>query len=124
MPSAITNTSPLIYLHRAGVLDWLNRLFDSVWVPGSVIAEIQQGGRLGYNVPDVETLLWLNVVDPMHLPHKWLSLHLSDRLWIGCVRMACGSPKRSEIGFLTLRRSKESLQPSLRRSRQTSESSD
>ncbi len=47
MPSVITNTSPLIYLHRADVLDWLNRLFDSVWVPGSVIAEIQQGCRLG-----------------------------------------------------------------------------
>ena len=76
MPNVITNTSPLIYLHRAEVLDWLNRLFDSVWVPGSVIAEIQQGRRLGYEVPDVEALPWLQVVDPAHLPYKWLALDL------------------------------------------------
>ena len=33
MPEAITNTSPLIYLHRVQALEWLPQLFEEVWTP-------------------------------------------------------------------------------------------
>ena len=36
MPEAISNTSPLLYLHQIGVLHWLPKLFDKIWVPGAV----------------------------------------------------------------------------------------
>ena len=33
MSKAISNTSPLLYLHRIGVLNWLPRLFTEIWIP-------------------------------------------------------------------------------------------
>lgn len=43
MPEAIVNTSPLVYLYRAGVLEWLRLLFDKVWVPAAVVQELEEG---------------------------------------------------------------------------------
>jgi predicted nucleic acid-binding protein len=31
MPDAITNTSPLVYLHRIQTLEWLPALFEEIW---------------------------------------------------------------------------------------------
>ncbi|ETW94932.1 MAG: hypothetical protein ETSY1_32685 [Candidatus Entotheonella factor] len=33
MPEVITNTSPILYLYRIGVLEWLPQLFDDIWIP-------------------------------------------------------------------------------------------
>ncbi|WP_437954435.1 DUF3368 domain-containing protein [Sorangium sp. So ce119] len=33
MAEAISNTSPLLYLHRIGAMDWLAEMFKDVWVP-------------------------------------------------------------------------------------------
>jgi hypothetical protein len=33
MPEAISNTSPLLYLHRVGALAWLTSLYGNVWAP-------------------------------------------------------------------------------------------
>ena len=33
--TAISNTSPLLYLYRVGALDWLGVLFEEVWIPGA-----------------------------------------------------------------------------------------
>ena len=33
MPKAISNTSPLLYLYRGGVLEWLPQLFNEVLYP-------------------------------------------------------------------------------------------
>jgi len=44
MPGAITNTSPLLYLGRIGGLDWLQEIFDTVWAPSVVIAELAASG--------------------------------------------------------------------------------
>lgn len=43
MPEAISNTSPLLYLYRSGLLEWLPALFGQVWVPGAVVRELKQG---------------------------------------------------------------------------------
>ena len=48
MPEAISNTSPLLYLYRGEVLEWLPRLFSEIWVPNAIVLELQEGQRRGY----------------------------------------------------------------------------
>ncbi len=76
MPEAISNTSPLLYLHRIGALEWLPRLFTEIWVPKSVLAELQEGHRLGYDVPDLAALNWIQIAEPKSIPAEWLVLEL------------------------------------------------
>ena len=47
MPKAISNTSPLLYLHRVEALHWLPELFDEVWIPGAVRGELKAGKGKG-----------------------------------------------------------------------------
>ena len=51
MPEAITNTSPMLYLYRIGMLDWLPQLCDDIWIPRAVVDELEEGRRKGYDVP-------------------------------------------------------------------------
>ncbi len=76
MPDAITNTSPLVYLYRIDVLDWLHQLFNEVWLPTLVAFELQEGKRLGYDVPNPSDYAWLQLVDPHSMPSEWLALDL------------------------------------------------
>lgn len=76
MPKAISNTSPLLYLHRLGTLGWLPALFDEVWIPHAVVAELQEGKDRGYDVPDPNGYKWLRVVDPTAPPSEWLARDL------------------------------------------------
>ena len=76
MPPAISNTSPLLYLYRAGIIDWLSQLFTEVWTPGAVIEELAEGRRRGYDVPTLDVLGWIEVVEPESMPHEWLALDL------------------------------------------------
>ena len=76
MPDTISNTSPLLYLHRIGALDWLPRLFDEVWTPTAVLDELNEGQRRGYDVPHSAMYPWLKIVDPPTAPSEWLSLDL------------------------------------------------
>jgi len=76
LPEAISNTSPLLYLHRIGALDLLQGLFALVWTPGAVLAELQEGRLRGYDVPDPARLEWLQRVEPQHTPSEWLTLDL------------------------------------------------
>lgn len=48
MPEAISNTSPLLYLYRVSVLEWLPQLFREIWIPPAVEQELQEGRRRGY----------------------------------------------------------------------------
>ena len=76
MADAIFTTSPLVYLHRIGALDWLPRLFGAMWTPSAVGAELSEGRRRGYDVPDPADLAWLRLVDPRVIPSEWLTLDL------------------------------------------------
>jgi predicted nucleic acid-binding protein len=76
MPPAISNTSPLQYLYRAGILGWLPQLFKPVWTPEAVVAELATGISRGYDVPRIADYTWLQIVDPVHMPSAWLSLDL------------------------------------------------
>jgi predicted nucleic acid-binding protein len=76
MPEAISNTSPLLYLHRVGVLEWLPRLFSEIWIPGAVASELAEGRQRGYDVFSPESSAWARVVEPRMIPSEWLALDL------------------------------------------------
>lgn len=76
MREAISNTSPLLYLHRIGALGWLPRLFAAISVPDSVIAELMEGQRKGYDVPDLGAYVWVHTLNPRCMPSEWLTRDL------------------------------------------------
>jgi len=65
---AISNTSPLLYLHRIGKLDWLPEIFSEILVPSAVVNELWEGRQKGYDSPDLSTYTWLKVVEPISIP--------------------------------------------------------
>ena len=76
MPAVISNTSPLLYLYRIGVLEWLPRLCSDIWIPHAVVRELQEGQQKGYDVPVPGAYTWLQVVEPQAVPSEWLALDL------------------------------------------------
>ena len=76
MPEAISNTSPLLYLYRIGVLGWLPKLFSEVWTPNAVVRELREGRQRGYDVPNPSDYDWLKIVEPRSVPSEWLTLDL------------------------------------------------
>ena len=59
MRDVVSDTSPLQYLHQAGLLDLLPGLFGSVNVPSAVFAELSEGRRRGIPLPDLVELSWV-----------------------------------------------------------------
>ena len=76
MPEVISNTSPLLYLHRIDALDWLPELCGGVWIPRAVAQELSEGRRRGYDAPDPDRYTWLEVVDLRTDPSEWLNIDL------------------------------------------------
>ncbi|WP_437760793.1 DUF3368 domain-containing protein [Sorangium sp. So ce1389] len=76
MVEAISNTSPLLSLHRIGAMDGLAEMFKDVWVPSAVDLELKEGRRKGYEVPTLSTYGWVKIVDPQSMPSEWLALDL------------------------------------------------
>jgi len=68
----LVDTSPLFYLHRLGLLEILNKLYDVVTVPGAVRHELEQGRLQGEDVPRLEEYPWIDVRN-VSLP-RYLSL--------------------------------------------------
>lgn len=61
MADTVTNTSPLIYLHRLGRLHLLRLLFGRVIVPVQVHDEIIRGSARGHTVPDLKGEPWIEI---------------------------------------------------------------
>jgi predicted nucleic acid-binding protein len=76
MLNAISNTSPLLYLYRIDALKLLPCLFNEVLIPGAVVAELQEGRRQGYNVPNVIDYEWIRIIEPHVTPSEWLAADL------------------------------------------------
>jgi predicted nucleic acid-binding protein len=76
MSKAISNTSPLLYLYRIGVIEWLPKLFDEIWAPEAVKNELLAGCSKGYNVPNPADYPWVKIVNPESTPSEWLALDL------------------------------------------------
>ncbi|MEB3340351.1 DUF3368 domain-containing protein [Okeania sp.] len=76
MSAVISNTSPLLYLHRIDSVDWLKILFDSIWIPQAVVIELAEGQRLGFDVPDLVIYPWLQIIEPVTIPPEIANLDL------------------------------------------------
>lgn len=59
MPEVVADTSPLQYLFQLGHLDLLQRLYGKIWVPTSVVAELEAGIARGVMLPVLSTLSWI-----------------------------------------------------------------
>lgn len=61
MPEVISDTSPIQYLHQAGLLDLLLALYGKLTLPSGVVDELKAGRKLGVALPDVRTLSWIEI---------------------------------------------------------------
>ncbi|NUM54806.1 MAG: DUF3368 domain-containing protein [Candidatus Hydrogenedentes bacterium] len=66
MAHLICDTSPIQYLHLAGLLNLLPELAARVSIPRSVARELDIGRTLGVNLPDMSRMPWLTVSEPQH----------------------------------------------------------
>ncbi len=73
---AVSNTSPLLYLYRLGKISWLEAIFEEVWVPETVLEELAEGQRQGYEVPNPPSYAWVRVTNPRNMPSEWLATDL------------------------------------------------
>jgi predicted nucleic acid-binding protein len=55
----VSNTSPLLYLHQAGQLDLMRKLYGRIWIPPAVRLELRAGAEKGVAVPDLSELEWI-----------------------------------------------------------------
>lgn len=93
MSEAISNTSPLLYLYRIGVLKWLPKLFSEVWTPNAVVLELHEGRQRGYDVPSPSDHTWLQIVEPHSVPSEWFTLDLGMGE-LAAMALALENPKR------------------------------
>jgi predicted nucleic acid-binding protein len=70
MPEVVSNTTPLQYLHQAGVLGVLPGLYERLVVPAAVADEIRVGREAGVDLPDLPSLGWIEIrsVEPSPWP--------------------------------------------------------
>ncbi len=78
MLKAISNTSPLLYLYRAGAIELLPNLFGEIWVADAVNDELKKGREGGYDVPDLNQYKWLKIVNPTNIPSEWVTIDLGS----------------------------------------------
>ncbi|MFP4325474.1 MAG: DUF3368 domain-containing protein [Desulfonatronovibrio sp.] len=76
MLKAISNTSPLLYLHRIKALDLCPGIFDKLLTTPEVSRELLEGRQLGYNCPDISRLEWIEIVEARSMPSEWFALDL------------------------------------------------
>lgn len=97
MGRAISNTSPLLYLYRIEVMEWLGQLFDEVWIADAILEELEEGRRRGYDVPRPEKYKWVHQVNPKQMPAEWFALDLGRG---ELAAMALGLEHQEEIVLL------------------------
>jgi predicted nucleic acid-binding protein len=72
------NTSPLIFLSRAGLLDMLKMEGDEIVIPKNVAEEIRRRGPNDLTVQAIETTAWLTVIDAPSIPDTIQAWDLGD----------------------------------------------
>jgi len=76
---AACSVSPIIYLYRIGILDWLPMLFDEILMPTVVLEDLLSAKFIGFDVPSPFDLPWVSYDDPqITVPSAWVSLDLSS----------------------------------------------
>jgi len=76
MLKAISNTSPLLYLHRIQTLDLFPGIFDTLLTTSEVRRELHKGRQRGYDCPDISRFDWIEVADARSMTSEWLALDL------------------------------------------------
>ncbi len=71
----ISNTTPLLYLHRIQRLSLLRQLYQQVQVPPAVVTELQLGRTQGHDVPALQDHDWLK---QPHLPADAPAFNVPD----------------------------------------------
>lgn len=71
MPTWVSDTSPICYFARLGLLDVMHDLLGWIRVPPAVVDEMDAGRELIPELPDLRTVEWVNI-------DSELSLHASD----------------------------------------------
>lgn len=81
MPDVISNTTPFLYLHQLGYLDFLPQLYQTVLAPQAVVDELRQGELKGFDVPSLKALAWVQVqaVAPLDLQRVTAGLDSGER---------------------------------------------
>lgn len=93
MPEAISNTSPLLYLYRINAIDWLPELFSEIWIPNTVVLELEEGQQKGYDVPIPTAYPWLKIVEPQSMPPELTTLDLGMSE-VAALALALKAPNR------------------------------
>ena len=57
----IVNTSPIFYLHRIRRLNLIEKLYGNVTIPSAVLRELEEGEKVGEDVPTVTDFNWIKV---------------------------------------------------------------
>lgn len=79
MNKATCSVSPVIYLYRVGILEWLPKLFDEIWMPTVVLEDLLDARFIGFDVPNPFKIPWLQFQDPeLTVPSAWMALDLSS----------------------------------------------
>ncbi len=64
MPEVICNTSPFQYLHQIDQLKILPALAGKVIVPPAVLEELAEGKAQGLDLPELQSLSWVEIRSP------------------------------------------------------------
>ena len=76
MPEVVVaDTSPLIYLHRAQIIDLLRQLYGRVLVPPIVVAEVAAGDQGDFDVLRLADYPWIEERAPQGLIPVYPKLH-------------------------------------------------
>jgi uncharacterized protein len=68
LPDVFCNTSPLQYLHQLRQLEILPALTGGITVPATVARELEAGRAVGWDVPDLSQISWINTRIPASAP--------------------------------------------------------
>jgi len=61
MHEVICNTSPIQYLYQSGHLSLLKDIYQKIVIPEAVLKEIEDGRRLNFSLPDLQTISWIEI---------------------------------------------------------------
>ena len=76
MYDIICDTSPIQYLYQLELLHIIPKLAKRVYIPSSVVEEINTGHSLGKDLPKIEELDWIIVRTPISEPALPLIVNL------------------------------------------------
>ena len=128
MPVWVSDTSPICYFARLGLLDVLRELLGQVRVPPAVVEEMDSGRASIPQLPDLRTLAWVRIESGLSTetansqlgPGETEALQLAKSLSGACLLLddfqariraaAQGIPVRGTLSLLVMAKEKRLIQ--------------